>query len=96
MDTVVGNLKESEDIFHQLVHRFYKKYNSFYRPKLTKALNTSTLTNVVEKSGIIPKCERPPFLVIQVKLTNFIKFQPLGPLHLLSSSSPFFFILYAR
>jgi len=66
MDTVVENLKGSEDIFHQLVHQFYKKYNSYYRPKLSKALNTSKLTNVIDKSGIIPICDGQPFLLIQV------------------------------
>ena len=66
LEAVDENMRRSEDLFHNLVHDYYKKYNTFYRPELARALNETLLLNVVDKSGIIPKCENPPFLLIQV------------------------------
>lgn len=66
LETVDENMRQSEKLFHNLVHDYYKKYNSFYRPELAKALNETELLTTVEKSGIIPKCDQAPYLLIQV------------------------------
>jgi len=66
LETVDENMRKSEKLFHDLVHDYYKKYNTYYRPELAKALNETELLNTVAKSGIIPKCEQKPFLLIQV------------------------------